>query len=510
MSFLRPVVFPTVVSILTVLSQSSVKGADGPPVLTVLAPVNHTVARSASIYVEAAATDDVSPNCTIKIYDGTISAGSLQLTGTNTVKGYVASAGTLLFQATDDMGQETLAVRKFLIEPNSNLVEVATAPGLVFDFDPDRFLCAISPDPGSYTGAVARLGEAEAVIVDRHSGSQTVISDIVGSQPDPIQGVLSSNGAFVVFRDYSAGTWNSGVWTDYGLGFQSLAGRLAFIKPATPPFRFVVRDIDNPANQCTVPAIHGCCSSYTFAANGDILFASDFVIYRNRANDPANPFGARDTTALTYNGAGPLTDGTNIVFWFPGAGMGLLTPTGQEVLSTNTGEGTYRINNGWVVFARRDEAGHKRIWVRSPDGQIEPRITPGSSNLLESLGPTGSLTFTDLSTPQRRYFSRAGAPAWDIGALQGTPKWLPSGELRIMLGRSIFGVGSGHFRVHHQTNATIVAELSGPTGHHLELQSSSNLVSWSPVTTFSNISGTVLFTNNATDARQFFRARLLP
>ncbi len=505
---LRALVLPTLLLCVNLIFPSSAVGADGPPVLTVLAPLNHTVTRSASVYVEAVATDDVSANCTINVYDGQIYFGDLKLSGTNSVKGHVSSSGTLVFQAIDSTGHETVIVRKFLIEPNSNLVEVATAPGLILDFTADHFLCAINRDPGGFDGVTAKLGDTDAVIVDRHTGAQTVISDIGGNRKNPRMGVLSGNGVFVEFAG-AVGTWNSGLWTDYGAAsFIKLAGRFVLYHTG-PPAQLLLRDIDNPTGRYAITN-NNCCSSFTVAANGDILLASDFAIYRLRPADPANPFGPHTFTVLTYNGAGPLTDGTNVVSWMPGGGIGLLTPTGQEVLSTSAGEGYYLINNGWVAFAQT-ETGQRRLWVRSPSGQIEQRVFAGGSNALESLGPDGSFTYyNDFPLEGDRHLSRPGSPPWNIGSLQGIPKWVPSGELRIMLGRSLFAVRSGHFRALHQTHHPFVAEFSSAPGHHLEVQSSSNLVDWLPVTTFSNISGSVLFTNDSSAPRQFFRTRLLP
>ena len=135
---------------------------DYPPTLTVVAPLNGTVARP-QVYVEATAGDDSPTGKTvINVYNG----GVALLRGTNSVKGIVsiwAANYPVLFEAVDSAGQARYIPRQVFLETNNNLIEVAVAPGPLLDVTADRFLYSVSADVLN-TNSSMQYGKAEARI----------------------------------------------------------------------------------------------------------------------------------------------------------------------------------------------------------------------------------------------------------------------------------------------------------------------------------------------------------
>jgi hypothetical protein len=241
----------------------------------------------------------------------------------------------------------------------------------------------------------------------------------------------------------------------------------------------------------------------------DLVFATSGQLFRDRPASIDHPYENRTITQLATNDAGyassPITDGTNVVFTrqVSGANIVLLTPTGEEILASwpSFVGPAFQARNGWVAFTKPGTSGQTQIWTRSPNGALQQRTFFGSSSTLESLGPAGEVTFL-FST--QRYLGLPGASPWWVNSGQGRVRW-HDGQLVVILGRSLFEVRVGQLSCAHLMSEQTMLTFSGPTGIPYSLLGSTDLQNWSELLAFTNMNGTVSWTNSPASPYEFYR-----
>lgn len=517
---------------------------DNPPTLTVNEPTNGTVIKR-QVRIDAVAGDDDPAGALISVYAPNNRNGSfdvLLMRGTNTVRGTAelpatnAGPSAVLFGVTDSSGQQRFIPRKLIVEPSSNLVETAAAPGTIFDLTPDRFLyvseadlISAGPPPPPYLPA---YGKPEPRILHRLNGiiatSGQYFPDYLGrlgsfSPNYFVSGYLASTGALLVgasiFPPVTLFTWPESAPINYGeisggTTRVRVAGNTAawipMLVPSVP--QIVLRDMVRTNEQFSIPT---SAAVFDLAPNLDLVYIATGHVFRSRPASTAEPYVNRTTTQLTSSEIGdPLsieTDGTNVVF-DQGSTVRLITPVGEETL---TPAGTpFQTRNGWVAFTKPGTTGQAQIWTRSPSGALLQRTFFGSSSTLESLGPNGEVTFFFNSSPpslinNSRYVSLPGAQPWWVNRAQGLARW-QDGKLLIILGRSVFEVRLLSLACTTLPGGNTRLTFSGPPGLSYTLQGSADLESWSELLTFMNATGNVSWTNPPSPAFKFYRAVTAP
>jgi hypothetical protein len=521
---------------------------DNPPTLTVNEPANGTVV-SRQVRIDAVAGDDDPAGAVITVYAPNNVNGRFDVLlakGTNSVRSTVnfpatnAAPSTIVFVVTDSSGQQRFIPRKLIIEPSSNLVETAVAPGAIFDFTSDRFLYSSEADI-VLTALVLVVplpelayGKPEPRIIHRLNGSISTsgqyFPDYLGrlSTFSPnyfVSGSLASTGALLVgasiFPPVTLFSWPEAAPINYGLvsggtNGVSVAGNTAAWIPMLIPSepQIVLRDIVQTNAQFSL-SLSASGAPFDLAPNLDLVYIATGHVFRSRPASTTEPYVNRTTTQLASREIGPTlgieTDGTNVVFNEQVAtpppngavNIQLITPAGEETLATwpNFIGPAFQARNGWVAFTKPGTSGQTQIWTRSPSGVLLQRTFFGSSSTLESLGPNGEVTFL---VNNGRYVSLPGAQPWWVNSVQGRVRW-QDGKLLIILGRSVFEVRLGSLACATLAGGNTRLTFSGPAGLSYTLLGSSDLENWSEVLTFMNTTGNVSWTNPPSPAFKFYR-----
>jgi hypothetical protein len=492
---------------------------DNPPVVTVKAPLNGTVARP-GIYVEVSATDD-DTNAGVRIYIHSpyYSTGhGLVLRGTNEVRGTILPSSHVVVEAIDSAGQKTFYKRDVLFERSTNLVETANAPGPILAIQEHRILFSERSDfvirsaPPLPVDAWPVNAE-EPRILNLSNGNVRMPSPLGTSiaTSNLTSGYLTPGGALIMYTlPYFPYSWLS-FWAwqetnDAAIHFASPAFQGKVVKSiaayASPAFQgIMLHDTERTNEQQFISVSEP--GGWDFASNFDLVYVMSNRLYRSRTTTSDQPLLNRTTTQLAVDFAYlPVTDGTNIVF-LKGAQIFLLTPAGEELLATWPALPSgvkYASKNGWVAFARPGATGQAHIWSRSPEGVLTQRTFYSTDATLESLGPNGEVTFLFSGG---RYLSLPGVSPWWINAGAGRVAW-DGDKLSLILGRSVFGVLLGRLSQTRLADGQIRLDFFGPTGATYDLLTSSNLQHWSEWLSFTNL--TSASWTNSTENYRFYKA----
>jgi hypothetical protein len=497
---------------------------DRPPQLTVLEPLEQSVARP-HIRVRAYAVDDDPNGCQVSVYIGNAAnGGPPSLSGTNAISGSitsVAGADTLWFLATDSARQNVWIGRPITFENSTNLVEVFAAPGPLLDvtgdaafyYTSEEITCSgVYPAPPAYRQPAVKFRS-------RISGEDTVLPIVTNHVPayNVITGPRSalitySNGVYPTLIVPLVELNEDSVLTvaDSVASLSYAGGRVAF--DSSQQIR--VRDLLTGSNVYSTAG-----SLPKLAENGDLLFSGGVnppALFLSRLSDPSNP-GSR-TNATLLRPAWSLirydTDGTNVVYHRQTSTnfqLVILTPAGEETV-TSSQPFEFIVNSGWVAYSTPGSSGQTQVWTRSPSGAYLQRTFFSAGSALESLNSNGELTFTDppyAPLPGNRYLSIPGvAQSLRISSrAAGRPKWI-NGALHIMLGRSLFRPVHGNLTIERANAGEWWLHFQGIQGFRHQLQTSSNLVDWTNLSSFTNSTGTYEYLHGNNARQRYYRTVL--
>ena len=407
-------------------TQSTQYFLDRRPTLTVLEPLDYTVARP-SVHVRLVCHDD-GPSCAIRV-DG-LTSGSGEFTpGPEEPLDLVLTAqgggiDTISIVARDSVGSIATAARIVPFESSQRLTEVAQAPGRILDASADRLLWADS---------------AQIAIQDRASGAQTVIFALEGDTAE--RGFLTPSGG--LFRLQPRPSSSTAALFDWrGTGAMSLGD----IRPSTlnvsQPFavwavntQVFRRDLTTG----TTTAVANTTGELAVGPNGDVLYGSGAELWRVRNGSPS----VLVSDGFTHQD--PVTDGTHVVYDRLDLGPSnqhftvLNDDASESVLAgPSTGAGTYAVTNGWIAYSKLT-LNLEQVWVRPPgSGETQASFVGSSSPRIESLSSDGQVYF---ETFDRRFLAVPpySPDAIDVSGTEGRGIFI-GGQPFVVIGRSLFAV----------------------------------------------------------------------
>lgn len=526
---------------------------DNPPTLTVHEPINGTVVNG-RVYVSAEATDD-GGNTVIKVYFPTTPQRTPAVVATNRVQGFFSVAAftggnQVTFEAIDSGGNKRSIGRKIILEPSSNLTEMAQAPGSIFDFDAARFLYSVEADinftPSPLFPAPWPYGRPEPRILNRQSGQVTssrplfelwIEGSLETIRPSFIDsGLLGDTGCLLwtgnlayvepVFIGWDGSAAN---YSLLNLSTMTLGGTNSFKVVGTTTIgvrrfngnegaKLVLQDINTSNLLYEIGFPLQTSFRGDLGPNQDLVYVVSNSVYRSRPTNPSEPYTNRTTTVLSSAVNGPnlhvATDGTNVAYDFQNENplevrIQLITPAGEETLATSPNfiGPDFRLVNGWTAYTKPGTSSQTQIWTRSPAGIQQQRTFFSASSTLESLGPNGEVSFLNNNA---RYVSLPGVlqPVW-VNSGQGRVRW-EDGKLVVILGRSILEFRMGQLQCAALASGSSRLTFTGPNGFSYVVQGSTDLHNWTNLWTFTHTTGTISWTNPPASAHQFYRAVTAP
>jgi hypothetical protein len=384
---------------------------DRPPELTVLAPLDATVARP-QIHVAATCDDDDAAGCeqiAVAIRSGDcyslnsiLASGQSSINTTIPLATYDGRELDLCIRATDSAGNRTIASRRIYVEASSALTEVISLNGPILDVQPDRVLYLDTTDI-TPTLKIRQLDTGQDIEV----ATMPVNSNLRRAYLTPV-GALVPYSFLPVKGNYTIGE----------------NGR-----------ELIRRDLVLGTNTVIISDSIRTWNGFDVAANGDVIYTSGTEIFRYHDGTTT-----RFSDNQHYKSA-PRTDGINIVYRKSATcscgpySTVLFTETAEIILAPAPG-GDYQLNNGWIAFTKAGADGSLQVWTRSPAGDLRQVSFFGTSSFINALGPNGDVTFINRN---RLYLSRSGAPAVEISSNLGRSFW-QDGQWFVIIGRSLFKV----------------------------------------------------------------------
>lgn len=416
---------------------------DRPPVLTVLSPLDGTVAHTRIDVAVSCSDDDAAGGCAA--LDATV--GGTTFAGTNAIAASIDLAPfegqrvVVDISATDSSGQTTRTSREVYVESSPLLVQRAEAPGRVWDALDTRVLYL------DKTGALPSLE-----LLDLSTGSTSTLETDAGlGGPIAAYGYLGPSSAIYLrgtdsppgpaIFEWRAGALSQIASMDSTTDFK-VAGRWAIYDRVAYGVRELVRR-DLADGSVTFVARGVANVGNDVAHNGDVVFRSNYRVYRWREGATLPASGT--TPGLWY--VDPLTDGLQVVYlvstpccanqtFHPaqfdvehGVETPLTPPTGFQQ-APGTG---YAVAGGHIAYQALDGSNTPQVWRRSPTG-TEQLSFFGSASRIDAIGTDGTVLFSNGS---KRYQATPGAALRQVGSSLGTVV-VRDGRFVVLLGRSVF------------------------------------------------------------------------
>lgn len=422
---------------------------DLPPVLTVLEPLDGTVARP-TVRLHVTCVDDDPQGCaslTVKVGGTTVvlASGQTEIDQVVSLAAYEGRLIELRATARDSSNHYREMARGVFVESSTRLVEVENPPGIIFAVKPDRLLYR-EGESGSYA----------LTILDRTTRVETTTP--LTSTLTPFAAQFSPTGAIFIAQVGSdidnnrIYEWRDGVVTEVGgPADQYERNRFMVAGPYALWYetQLNLRDLNSGT---TTPMEEATYHGASVAANGDVVFT--------RQDEPntlsTNLWRYREGSyeRLTTDGYEDLTDGVNVVYtqydrnWRnPHHRIRLYTPTGDVALTelrSHTFErfSGFTINQGWVAYT--EYTGDRyQVWSRAPTGEQRQVSFFGTDSTIDALSPDGEVMFFNANPVggNHRYLA---IPPYDtpptlIGSMLGSSAWI-EGQLYVAIGRSLFVV----------------------------------------------------------------------
>lgn len=414
---------------------------DNPPVLTVAAPLEKSVALP-TVPVDASCTDDL-PGCVVELLvnDRLQLSAPSALSGPFDLSAWLGTAVKFELTARDSADQVTSQALTVFVESATRLAVVAELPGPILDADDRRLLFIEHADTGDVLA-----------IYDRVSGLTETISMPDGRTVRTGSAYLTPSGAIFVTQatagDLSTSRvylWRAGTFTDlaYPNSAASLAvsGDQAIWNESTNLYllnttagvpALVASNVGNIAN--------------SVADDGTVVFwNTDYQIVRHQAGQQ---------TVLTNDATQwhvyPLTDGDRVLYRRQDPccvnqqyaivlieGADSIPLTSERDMEPSPGL-DYQISNGWAAYTDTGNLGQLHVVTRSPLGLVTRHTDLGTSSRLDQLAGNGEVM---LVNGQQRFFSR-GSGLLAVSSAAGHSYWL-NGVWYVAIGRAFLSVDTG-------------------------------------------------------------------
>lgn len=372
----------------------SVRG--GSPRLTVTTPTAFELLRTEEVHVRAQCREGTPP-CVIRATMGE----RLLVTATDQIDSVLPLPGTdghplkLVVHARDAVGYTASAERILEVDRSPRWRREVTAGERLWDMDSRGLLFSDSAGqvlklraPGGAETVLARRTPQSPIAWARLAPRGVVFAVVWGTTGHRLLEIRDGAERRVAdssepHRYRSAGRWlyTSGCAHDLELGvFYCL-------------------------NSTSCPA-----ATYAGTDDGSLFCAEPSGLYQIVA-------GKRHLRAAGQFAAPFETDGQQfvVVEILPGLRNRTIRLTLQGQVEELSTEASFRANNGWIAFVRRDADEIVQLWTRSPSGVVRKHTAGRAPPVIEALGPGGEVVFT---AGGRRYLVTAAASGEpvDIGA----------------------------------------------------------------------------------------------
>jgi hypothetical protein len=310
----------------------------------------------------------------------------------------------LTFTATNSDHETTNVTRQVYVDTSTDLVPVATVPGLIFDFDATRILY--------------RKADNSVVIRDRQTQADTIVGSASSGSTIAPFGVLTSAGAGWVSSDppsapcglgsASAWYWNGGNATQFAPQpwcqpdsnpLAQFAGDWALpIPPAAA--------VDSPSTFTTINLVTGASVMHSFAVNhgndlGWAVTSSGDVLLLAAGNPNATLYRDHGGTITSFDAGGPagglITDGTIVAFGVTvdgGSWLDLLELSSGMQRLVCASPVAYQVNGSWTACVQNLN-GVNQVSSVSPSGTSTQLSIYNTNSSIDALGPTGEVMFVN-------------------------------------------------------------------------------------------------------------------
>lgn len=427
-------------------------------VVTIESPLPGTVVQS-QVRLRVTCVDDVPSGCAnLKIGAATGDPSPISQDIADGVTSFDQDMSLSIFdgrtvginaQGTDDLGRLSFAGVTVHVDLSPALVKVAevTGVGTLLDASADRLLVIDTISHRDVYTSTLR-------IQDRATGQA---STILTRKFLTVQGAhLTPHGAvFQANEDESNFThlyeWRDNTLLDLGIPV-GVAIEPPFLAWGVFNGSMFRRNLESGAT-ITVPGVEGSTLS-DVGPNGDVVYLSPAgEIKRFRGGVATTIADPHPNPALAN--ASPQTDGTNVVFVngefaqsiHPRFSVVALTESGRETLVSlqewpgMIPEQSYRLNGGWIAFARPASGGAAQVWARDPAGTLTQISFFSGVSVLEELASNGRVVFSNPagSPVRRRYLWTPGGSAIEISSGMGRPLFI-DGQLHLLIGNAVLRV----------------------------------------------------------------------
>jgi hypothetical protein len=416
---------------------------DSPPVVSVTAPLQGTVARPRTDLV-AACADDSATGCgslTATIGSMVVASGKDSISQPVDLSAFEGQSVRLVITGVDAIGQRTTVTRDLFVESSSHLSTRAEVNGTVWDASGTRvlFLDVSGPTPA-------------LEVQDTTAGTTQTLETgtALGADWGVNYGFLTTAGAIYVHRSvpdvypyFQLYEWRAGVTSSLGGINSSRSLRVAGNWAIYNGDGGSINQGDNLWRRDLVAGVSAIVAGDAgnidndVAANGDVVYwNSGYNIYRWRGGSTE----ALTTDSSTIWNIYPVTDGVNVVYrkrQGSGQALGLALHDGTRETILATGDvGDYAVAGGYVTYGVADLTSALQVWRRGPGGAEQLSIFSTSSTI-DAIGSDGTVLLTHSG---RRYRASPGIALQEIGSSLGRVI-VRDGVFLVLLGGTVLEVG---------------------------------------------------------------------
>ena len=427
---------------------------DNPPVLTVVKPLDQSVALG-TMPVDIRCTDD-RPGCVVEVWTNRV--GSLEtllasapaaLATTVDLTEWIGTTVSLALLARDNAGSVELRYLSVYVENPTRLAIVTEVPGPILDADATRLLFREPLATGD------RLA-----IHDRVTNLTETIPVPSGMAVSYYDSYLTPSGAIFLATTGSAypvtrlQVWRQGALTETTQGSfvsgstLSVSGNYAIWIGGEYASDFNLYRMNTATGVVTLVSTDAEPPYHSVAADGTVAFStlSTYQIVRDRdglqtvlTNDPG------------YLHEYPLIDGDQISYvrynWSDvDKPYSLVLIDGANIIPLTDSRTTapwprddYQLNGGWTAYTDLGTQQQLHVFTRSPQGAVTRHTDFDTESRIDRLGGAGEVMILNRN---KRYFSRGLGPV-EISSEAGEAYWL-NGAWYVAIGTTLLAVDTGN------------------------------------------------------------------
>ena len=425
---------------------------DNPPVLTVLKPLDQSVALG-TMPVDIRCTDDL-PGCVVEVW--TIPRGELQtllakaptaLATTVDLSEWTGTAVSLALLCRDSSGQLTRQDIRVNVESPARLAIVSEVPGPIVDADATRLLFMESQATGD---RLAIYDRATSLTEDIPVPSGMGVSPYYGSSyltPSGAVFLATTEGEYPTTRLY---VWRQGALTEIAQspGSLNVSDNYAIWSwgeyyPDVNLYR-----MNTATGVTTLVSPDAEAAGNSVAADGTVAFSTRSTHQIVRDRDGLQTVLTNDPSHWHTE---PLIDGDQVVYLRidPSGvdkpysivlieGADLIPLTGSRAILPQRGY-DYQLKDGWTAYTDLGTQQQLHVFTRSPQGAVTRHTDFSTESRIDRLGGAGEVM---IRNGLKRYFSRGLGPV-EVSSQYGQAYWL-NGAWYVAIGTTLLAVDTSN------------------------------------------------------------------